>query len=89
MHGAALSMHGGALAMHGATLAMNALSMQRCLARPVRGAHELAEVEAIVVRNFTPAFASFELPYNRVEALARCFGQQVCMFQVSVAEPRR
>ena len=88
MHGGALAMHGGALAMHGA-LAMAPMSMQRCLARPVCGAHELAEVEAVVVRNFTPAFASFELPCDRFEALARCVGEQVCMFQVSVAEPGR
>ena len=88
MHAAALAMHGGALAMHGA-LAMAPMSMQRCLARPVCGAHELAEVEAVVVRNFTPAFASFELPCDRFEALARCVGEQVCMFQVSVAEPGR
>ena len=74
--------------MHGA-LAMAPMSMQRCLARPVCGAHELAEVEAVVVRNFTPAFASFELPCDRFEALARCVGEQVCMFQVSVAEPGR
>ena len=88
MDGSALAMHGGALAMHGA-LAMAPMSMQRCLARPVCGAHELAEVEAVVVRNFTPAFASFELPCDRFEALARCVGEQVCMFQVSVAEPGR
>ncbi len=89
MHGGALAMHGGALAMHGAALAMAALTMQRGVARPVRGAHELAELETIVVRNFTPAFTSFELPYDCVEALARCVGEQVCLFQASVAEPRR
>ena len=85
----AISKMSGTLAMHGAALAMDALSMERCLARPVRGAHKLAEVEAVVVRNFTPALASFELPCNRVEALARCLGEQVCIFQASVAEPRR
>jgi hypothetical protein len=84
----ALAMRRAALAMHSA-LAMDPMSMQRCPARPVRSAHKLAEVEAVVVRDFTPAFASFELPCDRFEALARCIGEQVCMFQVSVAEPRR
>ena len=89
MHGAALAMYGAALAMHGAALAMDAVSMQRCVVRPVGGAHKLAEVEVVVVCNLTPAFASFELAHDRVEALARCVGQQVCMFQATVAEPRR
>src|SRR5216110_1427173 len=89
MHSAALAMHGAALAMHGAALAMDAVSMQRCVVRPVGGAHKLAEVEVVVVCNLTPAFASFELVHDRVEALARCVGQQVCMFQATVAKPRR
>ena len=89
MHGGALAMHGGALAMDGAALAMDAVSMQRCVVRPVGGAHKLAEVEVVVVCNLTPAFASFELAHDRVEALARCVGQQVCMFQATVAKPRR
>ncbi len=84
----AISKTSGALAMHGAALAMDALSMQRGVARPVRGAHELAELKTIVVRNFTPPFTSFELSFDRVEALARCLGEQVCIFQTSVAEPR-
>ena len=89
MDGSALAMHGGALAMYGAALAMDAVSMQRCVVRPVGGAHKLAEVEVVVVCNLTPAFASFELAHDRVEALARCVGQQVCMFQATVAKPRR
>ena len=89
MHGGALAMHGGALAMNGSALAMDGLSMHRCVVRPVGGAHKLAEVEVVVVCNLTPAFASFELAHDRVEALARCVGQQVCMFQATVAEPRR
>ena len=76
----AISKTSGALAVHGAALAMDALSMPRGMFRPVRGAHKLAEVKAEVVRNFTPAFAGFELPYNCVEALARCVGQRVCFF---------
>jgi len=76
----AISKTSGALAVHGAALAMDALSMQRGMFRPVRGAHKLAELETVIVRNFTPAFAIFELPYDRVEALARCVGQRVCFF---------
>ena len=89
MHGGALAMHGGALAMDGAALAMDGVSMHRCVVRPVGGAHKLAEVEVVVVCNLTPAFASFELAHDRLEALARCVGQQVCMFQATVAKPRR
>ena len=88
MHSSALAMHGAALAMHGA-LTMDLMSMQRCLARPVRGTYQLAEVEAVIVRNFTPAFAGFKLPCDCVEALARCLGEQVCIFQLPIAEPRR
>ncbi len=89
MDGSALAMDGAALAMDGAALAMDGVSMHRCVVRPVGGAHKLAEVEVVVVCNLTPAFASFELAHDRVEALARCVGQQVCMFQATVAEPRR
>ena len=90
MHSTALlAVHGTSLAMDGAALAMDSLSMQRCVARPVRGAHNLAEVEVVIMRNFTPAFASFKLPCDRVEALARCFGEQVRIFQAAVAEPAR
>ena len=89
MDGGALAIHGGALAMDGAALSMDGVSMHRCVVRPVGGAHKLAEVEVVVVCNLTPAFASFELAHDRVEALARCVGQQVCMFQATVAEPRR
>src|SRR5205823_1380996 len=89
MEGSALAMRGGALAMDGAALSINGVSMHRCVVRPVGGAHKLAEVEVVVVCNLTPAFASFELAHDRVEALARCVGQQVCMFQATVAKPRR
>ena len=96
MHGGALAMDGGALAMDGAALAMDGaalsmdgVSMHRCVVRPVGGAHKLAEVEVVVVCNLTPAFARFELAHDRIEALARCVGQQVCMFQAPIAEPRR
>jgi hypothetical protein len=54
----------GALAMD-AAFTMSVLSMQGCLVRPVRVAHDLAEVEPVVVRNFTPS-----LP--RLYALLRC-----------------
>ncbi len=80
MHSTALAAHSTALAVHSTALAMDSLSMQRCVARPVRGAHNPAEVEVVIVRNFAPAFASFKLPRDRVEALARCVGEQVCFF---------
>ncbi len=57
--------------------------------RPVGVAHDLAEVEPHVVRNFTPALPRFELRYDVIEALARGLGQQVCILQVAIAEPRR
>src|SRR5205814_6334363 len=76
MDGGALAMDGAALAMDGAALSMDGVSMHRCVVRPVGGAHKLAEVEVVVVCNLTPAFASFELAHDRVEALARCVGQQ-------------
>ena len=63
--------------------------MQRSVARPMRGAHDLAEVEPIVVRNFTPSLASFEFPDDCVEALTRRSRKQVRLFQASVAEARR
>jgi hypothetical protein len=57
--------------------------------RPVGVAHDLAEIEPHVVRNFTPALPRFELRYDVIEALARGLGQQVCILQVAIAEPRR
>ena len=69
---------GGALAMD-AAFAMNALSMQRGLVRPVRVAHDPAEVEPVVAGNFAPAFAGLVRCYDIVEALARCISQQVCI----------
>ena len=53
------------------------MSMQRGLARTVRCTNNLTEFEAVVVCNFTPPFTSFELPCDGVEALARCFGEQI------------
>ena len=53
------------------------MSMQRGLARTVRCANNRTEFEAVGVRNFTPPFTSFELPCDGVEALARCFGEQI------------
>ena len=44
-------------------LAMNRLSVlrvHRCLARPVSVAHEPAEVEPVIMRNFTPALARLD-----------------------------
>ena len=66
----------GALAMDTA-FAMNALSMQRGLVRPVRITHDSAEVEPVVVRNFTPTFPRLVHRYDVVEALARCISPSV------------
>src|SRR5437867_7478875 len=61
----------GALAMDTAftmnVLTMSVLSMQGCTVRPARGAHDLAEVKPVVVRNLTPALPSFMRCYNVVE----------------------
>ncbi len=82
----------GALAMEAAftmnAVAMSVLSMQGCTIRPARGAHDLAEVEAVVVRNLTPALPGFMRCYNVVEALARRISQQVCFLQFTPTEPR-
>src|SRR6266480_3102307 len=78
----------GALAMD-AAFAMNALSMQRGLVRPVRVAHDPAEVEPVVVRNLAPAFPSLVHRYDIVEALAGCISQQVCILQFAITEARR
>src|SRR2546430_11405995 len=48
-------------------LTMGVLSVRGCPVRPVRGTHDLAEVEPVVVRNLTPAFPGFMRCYNVVE----------------------
>ena len=77
----------GAPAMN-AAFTVNILSMRGGMVRPVRGAHDLAEVEPVVVRNLTPALPRFMHRYNVVEALARRIGQQVCFLQFTPTEPR-
>ena len=77
------------------TLAMkSAFAMStRCvlagMARAVRLAHEPSEFEPVVVRNLTPTFPSLMRCYDFVEALASRVGQQVCVFQFTIAEPGR
>jgi hypothetical protein len=70
----------GVLAVDAAAFAMDGLSIlrvQRCLARPMRVAHDPAKIQPIVVRNFTPAFPGLMHCYDVVEALAGCISQQV------------
>ena len=89
----ALADMGGFLAMDcvvGMSLpAVSVMSMQRGVVRVVRRANNLAEVEAVIVRNFAPALTGLELPHNGIEALARGLRQQVRLFQAAVAQPRR
>jgi hypothetical protein len=67
------AMNAAAFAMDGLSI----LSVQRCLARPMRVAHDPAKIQPIVVRNFTPAFPGLMHCYDVVEALAGCISQQV------------
>ena len=60
----------------------------RCVVRPMRFAYDLPEVKTGIVRNFSPTFTSFESRDHFSEAVARGFGQQVCLFQVAETEPR-
>ena len=46
------------------------LRMHRCLARPVSVAHEPAEVEPVIMRNFTPALPALMQRDNIVKTLA-------------------
>jgi hypothetical protein len=76
----ALAVDAAAFAMNVAAFAMDGLSIlsvQRCLARPMRVAHDPAKIQPIVVGNFTPAFPGLTHCYDVVEALAGCISQQV------------
>ena len=75
----------GALAMN----RLNILRMHRCLARPMSVAHEPAQVEPVIMRNFTPAFSGLMLRNNIVEALASCVRQEVRVLQAPPAKTGR
>ena len=67
----------GVLAVDAAAFAMDGLSIlsvQRCLARPMRVAHDPAKIQSIVVRNFTPALAALVQRDNIVKTLASGVG---------------
>ena len=83
----ALAKASGAFAMSG--LSMGIVRMQSCFVRPVRVAHDFAEVEPVVVSDFTPALPRLVHCYEVVEALARGVGQQVCSLQLAEAESGR
>jgi len=81
-----------ALAMTAAAFAMDGLSIlcvQSRLTRPVSSAHDPTKVQAVIVRNFAPAFPSLVQRYKVVEALAGCVSQQVCSLQFTPAKPCR
>ena len=66
-----------ALAMHRAGI----LRMRRRLAGPMSVAHEPAKVQAVIVRNFSPALPGLMLSDNTVETLPTSIGQQVRVLQ--------
>src|SRR5215831_5853814 len=76
---------GGALAMN----TLSVLSMHRCLARPVSVAHEPAEVQPVIARNFTPALPALMQRDNIVEAPASCVRQQMRVLQAAPAKAGR
>jgi len=53
------------------------LRMHRRVARSVRSADEVAEIQSVVVCNLPPAFAAVEFADDCVEALSRLGSQQV------------
>lgn len=84
----ALAVDAGAFAMDAAALAMDGLSIlrvQRGLAGPVRVAHDPAEVEPVIVRNFAPALPGLMHCYDIVEALAGFISQQMRSLQLAVS----
>ena len=74
-----------ALAMHRAAI----LRMRRRLAGPMSVAHEPAKVQAVVVRNLSPASPGLMLSNNTVETLPASIGQQVRVLQRTPAKPGR
>ena len=82
---AVFAVDAAAFAMDGLSI----LSVQRCLARPMRVAHDPAKIQPIVVRNFAPAFPGLMHCYDVVEALAGFISQHVCSLQFAVAESGR
>lgn len=92
MTAGSLAVDATAFAMDAAALSMDGLSilcMRSCLAGSMRVAHDPAEVEPVVVRDFAPAFPSLVHCHDVVEALARLVGQQVRSLQFAVAKPCR
>ena len=55
--------------------------MRRRLAGPMSVAHEPAKVQAVIVRNFSPALPGLMLSDNTVETLPTSIGQQVRVLQ--------
>jgi hypothetical protein len=74
MNTAALPMDTTVLAMNG----IEVLRMRGCLTGAVRIAYEAAEIQAVVVRNFSPALPRPVQRNDVVEALSSRVRQQVC-----------
>lgn len=54
---------------------LGVLRMHCRLTRPVRIAHDPAEVQAVIVCDLPPTFVPLELPHDRVETLTGCGSQ--------------
>jgi len=67
----------GAFAMN----RLGILCLRRRLAGSVSVAHELAKVQAVIVRNFSPALPGLMLSDNTVETLPTSVRQQVRVLQ--------
>ena len=92
MHRRALGTTCGTPAMACCALAMRRagiLRMRRRLAGPVSVAHEPAKVQAVIVRNFSPALPRLVQRDDVVEALPRGVGQQVRLLYSTPAKSGR
>lgn len=68
---------------------LHVLRMRRRVARTVSVAYERPELEAVVVRNFTPALPGLMQRDNVVETLASSVRQKMRFFQAAPAQTSR
>jgi hypothetical protein len=76
--------------MNAAALAVDGLRvprMRRCLAGSVCVAYKPAEIQAVIVRNFSPALPRLVQRNNIVEALPSGISQQVRLLYTTPAKP--
>ena len=74
--------------MNTVALAVDSLRVLRMRGRhagTVRVAHDFAKVQPVIVRNFSPAFATLMLRYDVIEASARCVCEQMGLLQPTPA----